>query len=179
MKRSLLIGCGNSREKKVFTYGSQEWVGELTTIDMNPNCGAHWNLDLSMYFGQGNYANKLPFDDESFDELAAYDSLEHWGQQGNWRQWFNEMAEYHRILKPGGEFGIIVPIGGDMFADPGHTRFFGANHFRMLSQQFYADALAQGLQITDYRWFWKHDFETAFMENMGGHHLAVILRKSA
>lgn len=171
--KSLLIGCGNSRERKVRHDERAEWMGDLVTLDMDPNCGADHVIDMSWQHVH------MPFADGEFIELAAYDSLEHWGVQGNWRGWFNEMAEYHRILKPGGVFGILVPVGADALADPGHTRFFAENHFNMLNQQWYADRLAAGMPVTDYRWFWKLNFDVEYMQRHGGHHLAVILRKSA
>ncbi len=166
---SLLIGCGNSRQKKVALPGAASFVEPLVTIDMNPNCGADFvhNLD----------ERPLPFGDEEFDELAAYDVLEHLGRQGDWKGYFEEFAEYWRILKPGGIFGIIVPIGPDYHADPGHTRFFGENWFGFLSQDWYANQLAAKKPMTDYRWFWKRDFEPLVVENIGGHHLGAILKK--
>jgi SAM-dependent methyltransferase len=167
---SLLLGAGNSRAKKVALQSAPNWTGELVTLDMNPNCGASvvWDLDN----------HPLPFPDEHFDELAAYDVLEHMGRQGDWRGWFNEMAEYHRLLKPGGHFGIIVPIGSDAFADPGHTRFFSGNYFTMLSQKFYQDQIDADMPVTDYRWFWKKNFNIVFMEQVGNHHLAAMLERA-
>jgi len=167
---SLLLGAGNSRQKKVALKSAPDWTGNLVTLDMNPQCGADYVWDLE--------TRPLPFADGEFDELAAYDVLEHIGRQGDWRGWFDEASEYHRILKPGGTFGIVVPIGGDAFADPGHTRFFGANHFLFLSQCFYEESLKEGKPVTDYRWYWKKNFEVEFMENCEGHHLAVMLRKA-
>lgn len=166
---SLLLGCGNSREKKVAFIGQEKWTGDLVTVDMNPNCGADIVHDLDV--------RPLPFDDEQFDEIGCYDVLEHLGRQGDWKGWFEEFAEYWRILKPGGLFGCLVPIGKDALADPGHTRFFSASYWRFLDQNFYARELAEGRPVTDYRWFWKRDFEELYIENFEGHHLAVILRK--
>jgi hypothetical protein len=170
MKRSLLLGCGNSRVKKIATVDKPDWIGELTTMDMDKNC----NPSIAWDFNKSHF---MPFDDNTFDELAAYDSLEHWCKQGDWKGYFDEFSEYHRILKPGGEFGIIVPIGQDAFADPGHVRFFHKNHFGFLNQQFYEDNLKAGNPVTDYRWYYKKDFEIIFMEQYGDHHLAVVLRK--
>jgi len=182
MKRSLLIGCGNSRTKKVFLHGENEWAGELTTLDMNPNCGADVVFDLDslcipMRHKLSGYPG-LPFENESFDELAAYDVLEHMGRQGDWRCWFTEMSEYHRILKPGGTFGIIVPTGADALADPGHTRFITANYFLFLNQGWYDEQLKQNRQVTDYRWYWTLNFDVLHMQNIEDHHLSVMLRKS-
>ncbi len=183
MQQSLLLGCGHSRLKKVFMSDSPGWTGKLVTLDMNPNCGADVVFDMSSMTGVGPdfiLKPQLPFIDFEFDELAAYDVLEHFGSQGNWRAWFDFMAECHRILKPGGLFGIIVPIGADALADPGHTRFFHENHFGFLNQQFYADNMAKGTQFTDYRWYWTLNYDIMFMQRQGepAHHLSVMLRKS-
>lgn len=170
MPRNLLLGAGNDRRKKVALLTAPDWVGELVTLDMDPNCGADvvWDLDK----------HPLPFPDNHFDELGAYDVLEHVGRQGDWKGYFDEFAEYWRILKPGGDFGIIVPIGGDHFADPGHTRFFSPNHFGFLGQEFYRINLERGTQVTDYRWYWKLNFDIVFFERHQDHHLYVILRKA-
>lgn len=182
MKRSLLIGCGNSREKKVYLTSDPDW-GELTTLDVNPACGADVVFDLEKLSipmrDRLHGLRVLPFEDEAFDHLAAYDVLEHFGRQGDWRGFFTEMAEFHRILKPGGTFGIIVPIGQDALVDPGHTRFFHATWFHFLDHAFYERALAQGKPVTDYRWYMGAlNFEIVFMEEHGGHHLAVLLKKA-
>ncbi len=166
---SLLIGCGNSRAKKVALPGAASFVEPLVTLDMNPDCGANFVHSLE--------ERPFPFNDEAFDELAAYDVLEHIGRQGDWKGFFEEFAEYWRILKPGGTFGIIVPVGSDWHADPGHTRFFSEHWFRFLDQSWYAKALAGRQQVTDYRWFWKRDFETVALDHIGDHHIAAVLRK--
>jgi hypothetical protein len=90
------------------------------------------------------------------------------------------MAEYWRILKPGGTFGILVPQGANAEAhtDPGHTRFFGPNWFAMLDQTYYDQCKAAGTAFTDYRWFWKKSFECLILQDIGGHHIATMLRKA-
>lgn len=169
MRKNLLLGAGNSRRKRVAWKNDPEWRGELVTLDMNPNCGADVVHDLEQ--------RPLPFPDETFDELAAYDVLEHIGWQGDWKGFFDEFAEYWRLLKPGGIFGIIVPQAEDMLADPGHTRFFHSNHFGFLRQAWYEENLKENRPVTDYRWYWRHNFEIAFMKD-DGHHLSVILEKA-
>lgn len=167
--KSLLIGCGRDHTKKVQYKGVAEWEGELIKMDMNPNCGADvvWDMEIK----------PLPFRDNEFSEVHAYNCLEHWGRQGDWRGWFDEMEEYWRILKPGGIFCAIVPVGEDSFADPGHTRFFSQNHFLFLNQKFYDHNEIKGTCFTDYRWYWKKNFDILHAESMDSH-IAFILRKS-
>jgi len=170
-RSNLLLASGRSRAKKLFLPGRSEWDGELVTVDINPDAG----VDVIHDCGQ----RPLPFADETFDEIHAYDCLEHWGAQGDWRAWFDEMAEYHRLLKPGGEFAAVVPVGADHFADPGHTRFFGLNHFLFLNQAWYAEQEAKGTSAADYRWYWKLNFDVVRADFAGApaHHLGVLLRK--
>ena len=68
-------------------------------------------------------------------------------------------------------------MGEDSLADPGHTRFFQANYFGFLSQTFYSRNLQLGTSCTDYRWFWKKDFDVVCLDQSSTHHLGVILRK--
>jgi len=182
MERSLLIGCGSNLTKQVQLDGKAEWAGELTTLDMNPDCKPDILFDMDS-IGRTRHpeisisGDRLPFEDSTFDEIGAYNVMEHWGSQGDWRGWFAEMAEYHRILKPRGTMSILVPVGQDALADPGHTRFFHSNYFGFLSQAFYERNEVKETCFTDYRWYWKLDFEIVFAEQQGDHHLAVILRK--
>lgn len=172
MRKILLLGCGNSRQRKIHPPGQPDWDGQLVTIDMNPACGADVVWDLEN--------RPLPFPDEEFSEIHAYDCLEHWGRQGDWRGWFDEMGEYHRLLKPGGQFAAIVPYGAEAMADPGHTRFFDLNHFYFLEQGWYDQQLSAGRPVTDYRWYWKKNFKvvTGQMVGMPAHHIGVRLERA-
>lgn len=171
--RSLLIGCGTSRVKQIQYRGIAEWVGELTTMDVNPECGADIVFDMERVANGG----KLPFDDDTFDEMGCFNAMEHWGRQGDFRGWFHEMGEFHRVLKPGGIFGIIVPLGGDAFADPGHTRFFSLNHFGFLNQAFYERQEVLQTCFSDYRWLYKKNFDIIHCETDPAH-IYVLLQKA-
>lgn len=186
-KRSLLIGCGHSRVKQLYVEGQTEWAGELTTMDVSPICGADVVFDMEALFRQqppehsmlkSRGMGVLPFDDDTFDEIGAFNSAEHWGRQGDFRGWFHECSEYWRILKPGGLMHFLVPIGADALADPGHTRFFQRNWFYFLNQSFYDQNEVKQTCYSDYRWLWKLNFDILHCQEHDGHHLAVVLRKA-
>ncbi len=168
-KTALLIGCGHDRRRRIRSADEPEGFEnfELTTLDINPICGADVIHDMA--------ERPLPFPDESFDEIACYDVLEHWGSFGDWRGWFDEMAEYHRLLKPGGEFAAVVPIGEHTFADPGHVRVFHQNHFGFLTREFYENNRRQHTAATDYTWYIKRWWEIRYLDV--NEVLSVILQK--
>jgi SAM-dependent methyltransferase len=173
--KSLLLGAGRDHRKQVHFVGKPEWAGELVTLDMNPRSEPTVTWDLEK--------RPLPFPDNEFAELGAFDVLEHLGRQGDWKGWFEEMAEYHRILKPGGFFFVLVPIGDDALADPGHTRFFQGNWFGFCSRRFYEIHERARSKATDYRWYLdKHhpalNFDVLDIDEKNGHHMAVIMRKA-
>lgn len=176
MKRVLLLGCGTSRERKLrlSPNDAKDFSDcDLVTVDMDPNCNPTYVRDLP----------KLPAEIRSiatFDEIHAYDSLEHWGVQGDWKGWIDEMGRYHDILKVGGRFFSITPMGEDRFADPGHTRFISTNWFNILCNDYYDERAAQGQHGGDYRWYWKKNFKRIGMQFIGDppHHLAVVLEKA-
>ena len=170
---SLLLGCGNDHSKRLSRAGDDDWSQPLTKMDMDPNCGADILYDLSLT----QHGIQLPFADETFDEIGAFDVLEHWGAQGDWKAYFTEFAEYWRILKPDGLMYIIVPVGPDALADIGHTRFFSIDNFKFLAQNWYEVQLGLGQNVTDYRWFWKRNILTVHMVTSGDHHIAVVLKK--
>lgn len=174
MKRALFLGCGRDRSIKV-RYGnepetySDDW--EVIGVDMNVEyADIHINMNLVHPVELG-----ATFDPENkkFDDIHAYDSLEHWGKVGDWKGWFDELAVYHQLLRPGGTFRVLVPIGEDALADPGHCRFFHENHFKFLVKDFYE--LNKGKPISDYRWYINRWWDIKFMERIENHHLAVMM----
>jgi SAM-dependent methyltransferase len=148
----LLIGCGNSRVKKI-RHGdlSEQWQN-LTTLDIDVDCKPDVVHDMAVF--------PLPFADNSFDEIHAYEVLEHTGTQGDWRFFFNQFAELYRIIKPGGLLIGTCPMWDSQWAwgDPGHTRIINKTHLLYLNQDLYKQEVGQ-TTVTDYRWYWKGDFE--------------------
>lgn len=148
----LLIGCGNSKKKRLTFEGiPQEFSGELVTLDFDDSC----NPDVLHDLNQLPY----PFPDNHFDEIHAYEVLEHCGRQGDWRFFFNQFYEFWRILKPDGYFVATVPAWdqGWAWGDPGHTRIIAAESLIFLSKKQYSQI--GKTSMTDYRKWWNGDFD--------------------
>ena len=154
----LLIGCGNSRVKKLtFAEIPDKWT-DLTTLDIDPSTKPDvvHNLDVM----------PLPFADNSFDEIHAYEVLEHCGRQGDWKFFLDQFGEFYRILKPGGVFCATVPMWDSPWAwgDPGHTRVITKGSLVFLNREEYSQVGQTAM--TDYRPFMACDFVTlAVSEN--------------
>ena len=165
--RELLIGCGNSQAKRIHFPGIPEKFENLTTMDLSDMVGADvvWNLDDMPY----------PFEDNTFDEIHAYEVLEHCGQQGDWKYYFAQWSEFYRILKPGGHFCATVPAWDSPWAwgDPGHTRLITKECLSYLDQDHYKQV--GNNSSSDYRNVWKGDMKcTGYSETE--HQLGFVLK---
>lgn len=164
----LLLGCGNRREKQVKVKDCpQDWC-ELVTLDWDEGVNPHVVHDLTKM--------PLPFDNDMFDEIHAYEVLEHCGAQGDWRLFFDQFSEFHRILKPGGIFVATVPPWDSIWAwgDPGHTRVISEASLVFLCQENY-EQLGK-TAMTDYRRWYKADFKLLFAGEKDGA-FVFVLRK--
>jgi SAM-dependent methyltransferase len=147
----LLIGCGNSRRKKLIANGVSDWTN-LVTIDHDPNCGADIVHDLD--------DTPWPLDDDTFDECHAYEVLEHLGQQGDFKAFFRHFGEIWRVLKDGGLLVATCPAWDSPWAwgDPSHTRIISKQSLAFLDPTEYARQVG-ATAMTDFRWLWDGDFE--------------------
>ena len=166
--RELLIGCGNARVKAVtFPEIPSEWT-DLTTLDIDPSCKPDVLHDLEVL--------PYPFESDSFDEIHAVEVLEHCGKQGDWRFFFAQFSEFHRILKPGGYLIGSCPMWDSPWAwsDPGHSRLISRHSLAFLSQAEYTAQVGK-THMTDYRAVYKADFETIATKEME-HSWGFVLR---
>lgn len=164
----LLIGCGHRRDKMMSIEGTPHDWTVLTTLDINPSVKPDIVADLETL--------PLPFADESFDEIHAYEVLEHTGRQGDWRFFFDQWADFWRMLKPNGLFYGSVPAHDSVWAwaDPGHTRVIPADSLTFLSQAQYQQQVGK-TPMTDYRPYYQADFEV-LVTTMKGQTLVFVLR---
>lgn len=149
--RELLLGSGNHHEKKLKIDGMQDWQS-LTTLDIDPSCKPDVVHDLRVL--------PLPFGDDTFDEIHAYEVLEHTGNQGDSQFFFAQFSELWRILKPSGRLCVTVPAWDSVWAwgDPGHTRVITHGSLIFLCQSEYTAQVGK-TAMTDYRSHYKADFD--------------------
>jgi SAM-dependent methyltransferase len=103
--KSLDLGCGNRKR------------AGMVGIDINPGSMADVIHDLNLF--------PYPFDDSTFDEILADNTLEHLENLPR------VMEELHRIARPASMLKIIVPYfrARWAFVDPTHRHFFTVDSF--------------------------------------------------
>lgn len=159
--RELLLGCGNSREKRVipgelgeFNPQLREWQN-LTTLDIDPDCEPDIVFDLCRLEWQGiprdrHRTEEMP--PNTFNEIHAYEVLEHVGEQGHYKLFFAQFREFWRVLKPDGYFCATVPDYRSVWAwgDPSHTRVINMGTLVFLSKAQYAQQVGK-TAMSDFR----------------------------
>ena len=117
--KHLDLGCGGCPRNP---YGQSELFG----IDMG-------DFITSSNIRSANLAiEKIPFDDDYFDSVSAFDFLEHIPRQAidfdkkiTRFPFIELMQEIWRVTKPGGRFYAVTPVypAPEAFQDPTHVNF--------------------------------------------------------
>jgi ubiquinone/menaquinone biosynthesis C-methylase UbiE len=109
-------GCGDGGVARLL----REQVQEVTAIDVAPSPA--WHDGPGLAFRLGN-AEALPFADSSFDLVHSKDSLHHMDAPER------ALAEYRRVLKPGGSVLIVEANRFNPVFYPHMTLALGHEHF--------------------------------------------------
>jgi len=136
-------------------------VPQITTLDIEARHGTNvvWDLEQKPW----------PFPDATFDEVHAYEILEHLGTQGDAVSFFADFGQIYRILKPGGYLAGSCPVWDGMWAwgDPSHRRVICEGSFTFLDQTEYAKQVGK-TPMSDFRSIWRGDFEQEGLQREGG-----------
>lgn len=134
-KRVLLLGAGHSRDKLIVhdqLTPENDFSGvDLVIHDFDPDVtDATLTFDLEWL--------PYPIGDNLYDEIHAYEVLEHTGSQGAAVFFFDQFRELWRALKPGGVLALSVPIWNSPTAlgVPDHKRVLPPGIFGFLSAEY-------------------------------------------
>lgn len=167
----LLFGCGHSRERRLTLQG----VGKFTRLipapdntwppltkvhawDVNPDCVPTRLIDLNTTYKRWFFDSftQETFEQSkylhAFDEIHAYEVLEHLGEQGHIPQFFNTFIGIWHLLKPGGVLFASVPHWQSEWAwgDPSHRRVITPGSLQFLCKAEYAKQLGK-TPMSDFR----------------------------
>jgi SAM-dependent methyltransferase len=202
--RELLLGCGYDKRKKINPYRMIEprpaharvhddWR-DLVTLDVNVSCAPDIVLNLDTHPDIWQYIRKignpkalywepLPLAPAEafrvasnyFDEVHAYEVLEHLGQQGDYAKFFENFSGIWRVLKPGGMLVATVPsrFSPWFWGDPGHRRAILPETLDFLNQPFY-EAVVGKSPSSDYRDIYRADFDVTYRFDNRAHHTFIL-----
>jgi hypothetical protein len=176
IKNQLLLGCGHARRIQVyrkteFRETPPDWEN-LYTLDINMDCkpdlicnldAAEWDIRIATDKGFEcckETPDAFVLRENFFDEIHAYEVLEHLGRQGFQEDFFSTFSNLYRALVPGGLVLATCPsrFGGWLWGDPGHRRVITPESLVFLDQEQYATQAGK-TAMSDYRYIWQSDFK--------------------
>ncbi len=134
MKKHLDLGCGANPRNP---YNAEDLFG----IDILERHNS--NLPNFSYKSANVILEKIPFDENYFDSISAYDFIEHIPRliaiDGKITFPFIDlMNEVYRVLKPNGIFYAITPVypKESVFMDPTHVNFLTKNSYKYFTSPY-------------------------------------------
>ena len=145
--KHLDLGSGSNPRNP---FSADELYG-VDIIDIN-------NLYLNFKYAKCNLSlDPLPFDDDYFDSVSAYDLFEHILRvhivnEKTKFPFVDLMSEVYRVLKPGGQLYALTPVypKESAFVDPTHVNFISINTFKYF--------------ITPHNWAKMYGFKGSFLK---------------
>lgn len=165
--RELILGCGDRKHGKIIAPTGTHRYENPTTLDNNADHHPDVFHDLENI--------PLPFADNTYDEIHAYDVLEHTGAQGDHEFFFAQFTDLWRILVPSGLLCATVPHWRSLwaFGDPSHKRIINAGTLAFLCQKSYENQVGV-TPMSDFRYLYKADFNIAYTHETDEHFLFAL-----
>lgn len=158
----LVLGAGNSASQKLKVAATDEDVAamgenfsdnfrDVWTVDMDEAAKPRLLWDLTDF--------RWPVPREYFDEIHAYEVLEHLTRQGEYEDFFALWRKIHDCLKPGGLVCASTPWWESLWVwqDPGHRMCYSQGLLIYLSQAEYQKQVGHSA-MTDYRRVWPREY---------------------
>lgn len=204
MFRELLLGCGRSRDKRMYPVHNlpknnlevtepviyREWQN-LFTLDRSRVFDVDLICDLDKsYWWPTSWSNKaIPhirdvghgtwaLESNLFDEIHAYEVLEHLGAQGFAPDFFAHFTQIWEWLKPDGFLCATVPsrFSPWLWGDPSHRRVIYPESLGFLDQDNYKQCDGpKPSPMSDFRDLYKADFQICERQD-NNHAFAFILQ---
>lgn len=175
MQTCLMLGAGHAppARRLISPASAPEDQTNWKTIDINPEAKPTIVFDLEK-LEQGE---QLPYPIDYFDEIHAYEILEHFGKQGHYRGLFATFRALWSRLAPGGLLVGTCPSLQSkwLWSEPGHTRVISHSTLSFLTKGHY-DQLGK-TACSDYRAFVAPCWWDIEYSEDDGNNYAFVLKK--
>lgn len=113
---------GDGKRAILHLGSGQKYMPGAVNVDLTKDTNPDVVHDLNI--------RPWPFDASSFDEVHAYDVIEHLDDV------LKTIEEMHRVCRPGGRVVVVVPhfSSDGAFTDPTHRHYFGARTFDYMTE---------------------------------------------